>query len=306
MAHYIPWLLDSRSDESQCYVHLGHLPNASPLMMVQLGWHKTMNSYGYGPTIRDHFLLHFVRCGSGVVRTHEMEYSICENTIFAIYPHQITYYEASPDDPWEYYWIGFEGEWAQTVMSSMGFETDQTIAVHIAKPDAVFGLLGDMLARVRLSRDLDAQMLGILGDMFLLFQAVTEGKGALPAVPYRKNVGQLGHEYTRILLTILQTSYSERVNVGQLAERMNLNRSYMTALFKRDTGLSIKQYLVEYRLQRAQVALQSPELSVKDIAILCGFDDPLYLSRAFRKRFGLSPQEWRAQNKIHKSGSEIP
>lgn len=298
MARYPARVFDSTSEENQCYVHLGHIDNASPLMPVQFGWHRTAGGYGYGPTIRDHYLLHFVRRGTGIVQAHDTEYCVGAGSVFAIYPHQITYYESSAEDPWEYFWLGFEGAWAPEAMSRMGFENDRSIAVSIAEPKRVFALLEDVMGRLRSDLHLEAQMLGVIGSMHMLLQALSEGPGNAPAVPRRENIGQLGHEYTRVLLSIIETSYSERINVQELANRMNVNRSYLTELFRQDTGMSIKQYLMEYRLQRVLLRLQSPERTIKSIALECGFEDPLYLSRVFRKRFGLSPVDWRRKNRV--------
>ena len=180
----------------------------------------------------------------------------------------------------------------------MGFENDRSIAVSIAEPKRVFALLEDVMGRLRSDLHLEAQMLGVIGSMHMLLQALSEGPGNAPAVPRRENIGQLGHEYTRVLLSTIETSYSERINVQELANRMNVNRSYLTELFRQDTGMSIKQYLMEYRLQRVLLRLQSPERTIKSIALECGFEDPLYLSRVFRKRFGLSPVDWRRKNRV--------
>ena len=69
----------------------------------------------------------------------------------------------------------------------------------------------------------------------------------------------------------------------------------MSELFSKDTGMSIKSYLTEKRMQWAALMLQEPERSVKNIAASCGFDDSLYFSRAFSKYFGVSPQQYRKQ-----------
>ena len=69
----------------------------------------------------------------------------------------------------------------------------------------------------------------------------------------------------------------------------------LAELFSKDTGMSIKSYLTEKRMQRAAIMLQDPNRSVKNVAASCGFEDSLYFSRAFSKYFGISPQQYRSQ-----------
>ena len=62
-------------------------------------------------------------------------------------------------------------------------------------------------------------------------------------------------------------------------------------------GVSPLQYRISIRLRHASEYLKGTALSVRDIAELCGYDDPLYFSRIFAKRFGISPREFRKENR---------
>jgi AraC-like DNA-binding protein len=75
---------------------------------------------------------------------------------------------------------------------------------------------------------------------------------------------------------------------------MGLNRSYLTTLFKEHTGMPIKEYLMEYRLQQSILRLQRANYTVKQSALDSGFNDPLYYSRLFKARYGVSPHDYRA------------
>jgi AraC-like DNA-binding protein len=75
---------------------------------------------------------------------------------------------------------------------------------------------------------------------------------------------------------------------------MGLNRSYLTTLFKEHTGMPIKEYLMEYRLQQSILRLQKANYTVKQSALESGFNDPLYYSRLFKARYKVSPHDYRA------------
>lgn len=297
MPYTIPIQVDcDMHDADQHYVHYGHLPNPGPLAPLQYGWHETPGRYGYGPTVRDHFLVHFIMRGKGKVVVRNKEYQIGEGQCFAIFPHQITYYEADAQDPWMYYWIGFEGQWAEEMMGAAGLN-DNSIAVHIPHADQVVALLRGLSPHMA---EADFFLM-LTGQLHTLFYYLRRRHTSMRPVPFREVPTPMPNEYVRILLSIIETSYSERISVSALAQRLRLNRCYMTDLFRKHTGLSIKAYLHEYRLQRALLKLQHPKNTIKSIALESGFRDQLYFSRAFRERFGLSPQQYRAAEKIGKT-----
>ena len=61
-------------------------------------------------------------------------------------------------------------------------------------------------------------------------------------------------------------------------------------------GMSPDAYLIQTRMDRAKSLLQDEELSVQEVAYLCGYDDPLYFSRAFSRLYGLSPSRFQQQS----------
>ena len=74
----------------------------------------------------------------------------------------------------------------------------------------------------------------------------------------------------------------------------NISRNYLYTLFKREYGVSPKEYLMTLRIQKAKLLFsdQSQPLSVSEVAYAVGFNDPLYFSRVFRKITGTSPSNY--------------
>lgn len=64
-------------------------------------------------------------------------------------------------------------------------------------------------------------------------------------------------------------------------------------LEKTNTGKSIMEYLIYFRINKAKVYLQADQYSVSEIAYRVGVRDPLYFSKVFKKYYGLSPQAYR-------------
>jgi AraC family transcriptional regulator, positive regulator of tynA and feaB len=80
-----------------------------------------------------------------------------------------------------------------------------------------------------------------------------------------------------------------------VARRLGLSRRHTDAIFEL-TGMSVSAQIWERRLVRSATELASSrnaECKIIDVAFSCGFRDPAHFSRAFRKRFGLTPSQWR-------------
>lgn len=291
MRSFEPTVVDHRFSPNDMYVHYGHTSETALLLPIQFGYMATVPEYGYGPIIRDHYLIHFILRGRGRLAACGREYSAGAGDCFAIFPHQITYYQASQDEPWEYYWLGFEGKWAEEMMKKSGFEGERLVRKMIDERIVdTFGLLKEGMDK----EDFFVLLCGAVWKVLYMLGATAKN---LPPAEFNVLPESASNEYVQTLISIIHNSYGERINISALAERLGLNRSYMSELFHRHTGRSIKAYLVEYRLQRSLLALQFPDYSIKRVALECGFSDALYFSRAFKQRFGMSPEAYR-KNKM--------
>ena len=101
---------------------------------------------------------------------------------------------------------------------------------------------------------------------------------------------------THLLSKALQYMYdhiSSDLTLNQVASYVNLSPGYFSTLLKNETGMRYAEFLSDLRLKRAQDLLKNGEMSVYDVAVVCGYQDIAYFSRCFKKRFGVSPSKWR-------------
>lgn len=85
------------------------------------------------------------------------------------------------------------------------------------------------------------------------------------------------------------------LGVESLAHELRCSPSHLSKLFHRETGERIIEYITRIRLANAIDAVRHTPLSVKEIAVACGFNDPNYFTRVFRKATGRSPVQYRAE-----------
>lgn len=100
------------------------------------------------------------------------------------------------------------------------------------------------------------------------------------------------------MLDILHTGYTRRdFTVREVFATLPLSENYLRVAFKEATGYTPQEYLIDLRIRHAcslLIATGKREMNVKEIALQCGFSDPLYFSRIFHKHLGIAPSEYRA------------
>ena len=294
MTNIRPTLLDAQETEDKRYVHYA-AAEARELSLIQYGWFKRIDpkDHSLGPSVRSYFLIHFIKKGAGRVVIGDTEYHVQAGQLFAFYPNQITYYESDADHPWEYYWLGFAGGQAEAMMREAEL-TPQCLVRPIPQAQQVFAALE---GGRQVAMDANAYLL-LLGQLYICLHYLIEGAWDVDAaseIRSRKCPDTLSNEYVRMVTEFIAHHYAQPITVAEIAQRMGLNRNYLTAVFRRHTGRSIKDYLVYYRIERVKVQLQYTRNSIKQAARSCGFLDPLYFSRLFKERVGVSPQEYRRQ-----------
>ena len=102
-------------------------------------------------------------------------------------------------------------------------------------------------------------------------------------------------------LAYQMTKYTEEnfsdptLTLASLAEEWGYNSKYLSDCFKKKIGVGFSHYLRTVRIKHAVFLMDHGVEAVKNVAILCGFQDPLYFSKVFRESLGLSPTEYLKQ-----------
>jgi transcriptional regulator GlxA family with amidase domain len=95
------------------------------------------------------------------------------------------------------------------------------------------------------------------------------------------------------LLDYLRENLDKSHSIDELAARTSMSRRTFTRHFSKATGMTLVDWLVNERLQRTRELLETTSLSVERISDLAGFQTPISFRQHFKKRFQVSPRDWR-------------
>ncbi len=94
--------------------------------------------------------------------------------------------------------------------------------------------------------------------------------------------------------SIIERSYHNHdITVEEIAGEVGLTSGYLTTLYKKHHKRSLWQAIMDMRLEKAEQLLRRNKFSMKEVAYLSGWQNPLYFSKVFHRKFGVSPSRYR-------------
>lgn len=153
--------------------------------------------------------------------------------------------------------------------------------------------LGDK-AHMLLSPDLpDTQTAkGVLIPFIYMFQTLLP---LLLEANDEKTLSGADKAYKKALAFIAENA-DRQFSYTELCDEVGYSQAYIGREFKKRTGKSVFEYIVDFRIRTAQKLLADTKLSITDIAFSVGYSDSNYFSNTFKARVGVSPKAWRKQN----------
>ena len=95
----------------------------------------------------------------------------------------------------------------------------------------------------------------------------------------------------------IQQHYREDLSLEELSEKISINSSYLSYIFKKETGDTFLHYLTDVRMKNAcELMICHPELSLEEIACQTGYHSASYFHKIFRNKYGMSPRQWMQAN----------
>ncbi len=119
----------------------------------------------------------------------------------------------------------------------------------------------------------------------------------LKTVPLKGDFLDFNDEIHKIepTLNYLKDHFNQKITVAELAKRSGMSQTRFFIAFKNVTGMAPVEYLIQTRLKESQRMLWLTQDSITEIALQCGYEDPFFFSKIFKKYTGTTPRQYRQQ-----------
>jgi transcriptional regulator GlxA family with amidase domain len=146
-----------------------------------------------------------------------------------------------------------------------------------------------------LTRDAGAQnrtCAVLLSDAQLLTQRFAHAEPQLEPEPLTERVA-LSPWQERRAKELMQNQMDQGLSIARIASECSLSRSHFSRAFKKNTGVSPRDWFLRVRLDKAQGLLSDSDLTISQISLDCGFADQSHFTRVFTRMLGITPFTWR-------------
>ena len=91
----------------------------------------------------------------------------------------------------------------------------------------------------------------------------------------------------------IDENYNKDISLDEVSRMVDISPYYFSKLFKQEQGEGFVEYLTRIRMTNARQLLKNQKYSIKEICSMCGYSDPNYFSRIFKRYEGVTPSEFR-------------
>lgn len=206
------------------------------------------------------------------------------DTMLTIVPHNHRYW-LEQGGRWEFFWISMSGQEAVRIHRVIQATTGPVLRL---RPETVEHLADCSLRLIEGGGETPGTASAIAYEVAMtLYDEVFPSSGSAvvdgEADPIRPVVDHI------------RANLEKPLPVSELAEIAGFSRAHFSRTFAASEGVAPAEFVLHERMRRAARLLTSHAmLPVKEIAVLCGFDEPNYFAKVFRRYFGASPTEFRA------------
>ncbi len=232
---------------------------------------------------RNNVCLQYVTKGQGDYFVNNKLYHLQPHTLWLIPKDAYYYYVPDKNDPYEYFWIHCNGAGMQSLLNCIGISEENPVVYNLQN-EAVFPAFH---ALISLCKSDQTQPCLLLSKLYTLFHALIDGP-----TEKAQAVSTNTHPAIDSAIAYLKANFHQDIYLDDLAKTANLEKVYFTKKFKKQTGVSPMQFLIQFRIAHACRLLHT-NLSLQEIASQCGFRDFTNFLQRFKNVFGITPTQYR-------------
>lgn len=285
-------MANKKTNEMNSY--FGQYLSNPPILFYEFGKEQCMsNKLITNYKERNYYTLHYIFYGKGTVLTENndscKEIELSAGDMFVISPLQDLKYFPNKNKPWLYGWVGINGEIVDHFFSSISFNANYPI-IQCEKNSELADNFEKLLQSLQEdSFNKSRQTAYTMLILSYLSEKIIHSSSQKVSQKLKK---------VNEVKNFIECNYGNKITISDIANSVHINPNYLSNIFNEITGISTKQYLTQYRIQRACISLASTSEKIQEIALKVGYPDALHFSKEFRKIEQCSPLEYRKKHRF--------
>jgi len=229
------------------------------------------------PFFHSVYRLYLIEKGSGVCKIGAQQYLLTSGSLFFAFPGISCEIDASED--FTFYYISFLGADVPAMLSDLG------VGMHAPVYTDLHALLPFWQSAIT---SVHERNIHLLTESVLLYTL-----SLLADSNAEKTAVRTEEQPFDAIIRYVDEHYRDRdLTLSALAQIFPYTEKYLSVLFKKHLQINFRTYLNNLRMQYATELIERGFRSVSEIASMCGYSDPLYFSKVFKKLHAISPTEY--------------
>ena len=235
------------------------------------------------------FAILFVCNGKGIFEINDVVYPISYGSLMAFSPGRKYKFAADSKFPMEQMFVLFDGDIAQELLDKSGLERKG--AIKVSDPQLISAVFKQII-RIALNNTENAHSICCHYLKAIFLEQAEEKLNSL----FIENVTFENYQRCK---NYLEDNYVNIHSAKQLADQCHLNIRYIARLFRNYGNTRPYESLMNLKLSKAANLLLTSNLNINEISVMAGIDDAYHFSRIFKKKFNISPTQYRKHFGIH-------
>ena len=237
----------------------------------------------------DSYLLVYTKSGEGTLFYENRKYTVRKNTLFFLDCNHLHEYFVSGDG-WDFKYIHFKGALSASYYSHVKKMNKSVVFMCGKETERYF----DKVYEITKNAGSEAVCSEMIYHILIELIGTAQNDAAEKSDDF----------IIKDILYYISENYDKQIKAEELAEKFHFSRSYFSVVFKKKTGYSPGEYILNYRIVSAKRLLYGTDKPVGEIAARCGFADASSFIRVFKKAEGVTPNVYRKNIEAEKA-SEI-
>lgn len=267
--------------EENRYFHNSNLE--SPFALELVGISYCDGNYNIRREDKNLYVLEYIIKGTGEIIHNGKKFTACAGDVYLIHKNSTHQYYSSADDPWEKIFINMHGELIDALVKAYSLQDK----VVISGVDAY-----DLFKEAYSIAFSDKPIEDIKKEIAIVVHKI------LQRVYETVKEESIHSDEAVMLKEFLDRSIYKRVTVEDISSSIFRSKDYTIKLFKKEFGTTPYNYLLDKKMEAARYLLVNSKTTIKEIAYSIGFEDQHYFSNVFKKKYLMSPKQYRNHEKI--------